>query len=317
MLIDPINRKLAGELTRKNFGIKRELFNPLYVSDVCVNDCSYCSFRISNRDLHRKTLTTSEALIEAEFILSRGVGGILLLAGEFGLHSYTRLFYEIVCAIRERYPDIWIGLESAPLNEKHYKQLVNAGVDSVIHFQETYSRSRYLDVHKGVGPKSDYDFRLNSLARAVESGVKEVGLGVLLGLDDVDVDIDKMHRHAEQLIEINPLINLRFSFPRIRKFSGGNFGDFVDISDSEMIRAIVDTRIRFPNSRIVLTARESQAFRLSLSDIVTDFGEAGSTAVGGYAVNASLNRIGQFELPGIGSIKLFKKLLRQEGLELD
>ena len=36
------------------------LFTPLYVSNLCANDCAYCAFRSSNRGVMRRALTQDE-----------------------------------------------------------------------------------------------------------------------------------------------------------------------------------------------------------------------------------------------------------------
>ena len=58
----------AIEITQKHFSDRRRVFNPIYVSDVCVNDCLYCGFRRSNKLFKRITL--NPAKLERGYIFS-------------------------------------------------------------------------------------------------------------------------------------------------------------------------------------------------------------------------------------------------------
>lgn len=304
----------AAELTSQHFGKKRSLFNPVYISDVCVNDCAYCGYRNSNRDYSRTTLTTEQVLAEVEFVLSRGVRKILLLAGEYGRPAYVQMLLRAIGVIKAKFPDVWLGLESAPLEEEDYHLFKKAGLDCVILFQETYSRLAYKKYHGNVGSKSNYKYRREALARAVRGGINEVGFGVLFGLADPVMELREMHNHATEISKLNPEIKIRFSFPRIQLASRQSEDSYTQVPDGLLKKLIIATRLAFPESRIVLTARETQEFRLKLLDVLTDIGEAGSTTVGGYTINRT-SSLAQFELPGIGALKIFKEYMERKNYE--
>ncbi|KTF07503.1 thiazole biosynthesis protein ThiH [marine sediment metagenome] len=57
----------AQALTRHRFGNTMQLFVPLYLSNLCANECTYCGFTMSNK-IKRKTLSISEVLTEIEAI---------------------------------------------------------------------------------------------------------------------------------------------------------------------------------------------------------------------------------------------------------
>jgi len=309
-------RKEAGDLTSQHFGKRRSLFNPVYISDLCVNDCIYCGYRSSNRNFPRTTLTTEQVLAEVEFVLSRGVHKILLLAGEYEQRAYVQMLLSVISAIKAKFPVIWLGLESAPLEEEDYHLFKKAGLDCVILFQETYSRQAYKKCHGNVGPKSDYDYRREALARAVRAGINEVGFGVLIGLTDPATEIREMHIHATEISKLNSEIKMRFSFPRIQLASGQTDNGYAQVSEDFLKKLVVLTRLTFPEARIVLTAREPQPFRLGLMDIVTDIGEAGSTAVGGYTINDT-SSLAQFGLPGVGLLSRLRDISKNNGFRLE
>ena len=69
------------------------------------------------------------------------------------------------------------------MNEAEYKKLFAAGIEGITLYQETYDRNHYADFHPK-GPKSDYDWRLKTHDRAAFAGLRQIGLGSLLGLTD-------------------------------------------------------------------------------------------------------------------------------------
>ncbi|MGN6186692.1 MAG: [FeFe] hydrogenase H-cluster radical SAM maturase HydG, partial [Thermoanaerobaculia bacterium] len=64
------------------YGNRVVLFAPLYLSNLCRNDCVYCGFRISNRDVVRKALTMRELRDETETLIDEGHKRVLLVSGE-------------------------------------------------------------------------------------------------------------------------------------------------------------------------------------------------------------------------------------------
>ncbi|MCB1134000.1 MAG: 2-iminoacetate synthase ThiH, partial [Verrucomicrobiae bacterium] len=71
----------SQQTTMRHFGRTMRLFAPLYVSNECVNNCSYCGF---SRDagILRTTLTVDQVRREAEHLHGLGFRNVLLVAGE-------------------------------------------------------------------------------------------------------------------------------------------------------------------------------------------------------------------------------------------
>jgi 2-iminoacetate synthase len=66
-------------------------------------------------------------------------------------------------------------------------------------FQETYNKEVYAEVHPK-GPKSNYNFRIESQARALEAGFDNVGLGALFCLNRYPIEeINGLQEHAEKI----------------------------------------------------------------------------------------------------------------------
>ena len=64
------------------YGSRLVLFAPLYVSNLCNNDCLYCAFRVRNKELKRRALTQDEIRHEIELLVDQGHKRVLLVAGE-------------------------------------------------------------------------------------------------------------------------------------------------------------------------------------------------------------------------------------------
>ena len=72
----------ARECKEAIYGQRLVLFAPLYISNLCNNDCLYCAFRVRNKELHRRALTQAEIRHEVEVLVDQGHKRILLVAGE-------------------------------------------------------------------------------------------------------------------------------------------------------------------------------------------------------------------------------------------
>ena len=78
--LEPLARR-AQQLTRQRFGNVVSFYVPLYLSNLCANDCTYCGFSMSNR-IKRKTLDAAEIARECEAIKALGFEHLLLVTGE-------------------------------------------------------------------------------------------------------------------------------------------------------------------------------------------------------------------------------------------
>ena len=72
----------AREAKEAIYGQRLVLFAPLYISNLCNNDCLYCAFRVRNKELKRRALTQDEIRHEVEILVDQGHKRVLLVAGE-------------------------------------------------------------------------------------------------------------------------------------------------------------------------------------------------------------------------------------------
>ena len=304
----------AVKVTQQNFGNKRLLFNPVYVSDVCLADCPYCGFRGMNVHLKRRTLKPEETVKEAMFLKQRGINCILVLAGDYKHSQYVDMLYHNIKAIKEEVNPKWLGIEVATLEIDEYARLKEAGANSVTVFQETYNRKRYAQLHQAKY-KGDFDFRYEAQRRAILAGFAEVGFGALYGIGFWKDDTIAMAEQAMQLREEFPHVKFRFSFPRLQFSEGQDEGCRTEeVEELDLLKAITYTRLMFPKDNLVLTGRETVDFLCKSAAIVNVLGYAGQTSVGGYTLNNS--GASQFELNGNESFEMFYQSLKVKGYEI-
>lgn len=307
--------KKAKSITSQNFGFQRSLFNPIYVSDICLADCPYCGYRVSNKDIPRKTLKPNEIIKEVDFLVNRGVKNILLLAGDYKHSKYVEMLRESLKVIKANDEVNWIGIEVASLEVEEYRILNEFGATSVTIFQETYNKQRYLELHQNVEYKGDFDYRYNGQERAINAGFKEVGFGILYGVGFWKEDTVLMAEHALSIQAKYPNVKLRFSFPRLQLSEGQDKNCKIEnISEYDLLKAIIGIRLLFPKASLVLTGRESVNYLTRHAQIVNILGYNGATAVGGYTdIGQGLK---QFNLNSNSSFETFKKKIKDNGFNI-
>lgn len=259
------------------------IFAPLYLSNACLNDCSYCGFRKSLR-VERVKLDVPAALLEARCLADHGHRTLDLVAGEIPTDAFIAYVSEVCRTILRDSPIERIHLNLGALSSAQYAELLDAGATGYHLYQETYAPDVFFRVH-GDGPKRDMANRLEGARRALAAGFGSIGLGVLLGLGPLERDLARLARHAHLLRAEFPGTGLGFSLPRIQ--AAGQEPGFVatsTIDDQTFKRAFLFLALEFPGAHLTLTTRE----RASLRDDLLPFGvtklSAGvSTAPGGYS----------------------------------
>src|SRR6266478_749105 len=92
-------------LTLQNFGRTIRLFAPLYLSNECINNCSYCGFSRDNSIL-RVTLSIDEVLREANELKSQGFRNLLLVAGEHPKFVSNNYLRDSIAALHSEWPSV-------------------------------------------------------------------------------------------------------------------------------------------------------------------------------------------------------------------
>lgn len=287
--LEPMARRSHAE-TLRYFGRAVNMFTPLYVSDHCTNQCRYCGFNARNT-LQRRHLNVDEAEIEAKAIAATGLGHVLLLTGDARHISSPKYIADIAKRIKPLFASV--GVEVYSMTEEEYRLLIDNGVDSLTMFQETYNAELYAWLHPA-GPKRDYAFRCNAPARAAAAGMRSVGIGALLGLDNFIHDAFLTGLHAHWLQQNFSGTDISVSVPRMCPHEG-SFEVKHAVDDKQFVQYITALRCFLPRAGITVSTREKAPLRDNLIPLgVTRVSAGVSTAVGGRELEKSND--GQFEI---------------------
>lgn len=300
----------SERLTKQRFGNTISLFAPLYLSNTCANECTYCGFSMSNAI---KRLTLNEGLVAKEIAAIKGKGfdHILLVTGETNKVSMP-YFEKMLPLIKPSFSQL--SMEVQPLESSQYKRLKEIGLDGVLVYQETYHKGTYLEHHLR-GNKSDFNYRLDAPDRIGQAGVHKIGLGVLLGLEDWRTDSIMMAHHLRHLQKRYWQSRFSVAFPRIRPCAGGIEPKSV-ISDRQLVQLIAAWRLFDADLEMSLSTRESPEFRQHAVRMgFTTMSAESKTQPGGYA-DDSQEALEQFEVSDERKVDEIAAMIRAQGREV-
>ena len=307
-LIDIKDPELMEELFATARAIKEEiygsrlvLFAPLYISNRCANECLYCAYRASNKDLNRKTLSQEEIAEETRHIIELGHKRILMVAGEaYPDHNSLKYIYDAIGTIystKSGNGEIRrVNANLAPLSVADFRELKATGIGTYQCFQETYHRETYAKVHVR-GKKSHYDWRTTVMDRAMEAGIDDVGVGPLFGIYDWRYELLALLQHIRHLEELFNCGPHTISVPRLEPAAGTDFTATTPyrVSDEDFLKLVAILRITVPYTGLILSTRESAAMRHKCFQLGVSQTSAGSrTDPGGYALAAGDFNTAQF-----------------------
>ena len=276
-LLEILGRR-AHQMTLQRFGKVIRLFAPLYLSNECINNCTYCGFSRDNPIL-RVTLSLDEVRREAEALKAQGFRNLLLVAGEHPKFVSNNYLRDCIAALHPDWPSI--SLEVAPMEAAEYRPLVAAGADGLVVYQESYDRQVYAAMHTA-GPKRDFDWRLATPERAYAAGFRRLGISPLYGLADWRYEALSAAAHADYMLRHCWKAALTISTVRIRPCAG-EFEPLTHIADRELAQLICALRLMFPDVGIVLSTRETPKLRNGLIPLGVTMMSAGArTEPGGY-----------------------------------
>lgn len=300
--------QLSQRITQERFGKNMQLFIPMYLSNECQNICTYCGFSFTNK-IPRKTLTDAEVLAEIEIIKSYGYDNILLVTGEHDKLVGIDYLLNAVKLVKQHFSQV--SIEVQPLEQYEYELLKDAGVYSVLVYQETYHKETYKTYHPK-GKKSNFDYRLETPDRLGKAGIHKIGLGVLLGLEDWRTDSYFNALHLDYLQKTYWQTKYSVSFPRIRPHEG-DFAPKSELSEKELLQLICAYRICFPDVELSLSSRERAAFRDAVFPYgITSMSAGSKTEPGGYSNSEALK---QFEIHDERSPKEIAAMIQSKNYE--
>ena len=278
---------LAKQIKQRIYGNRIVMFAPLYLSNHCINGCTYCPYHATNRTIPRRKLTQEEIRREVIALQDMGHKRLALEAGEHPtLNSIDYILESIdtIYAIRHRNGAIRrVNINIAATTVEQYRLLHEAGIGTYILFEETYDRATYEPLHPS-GPKSDWAYHTEAMDRAMEGGIDDVGIGALFGLSDYRYDFVGMLMHAEHLEARFGVGPHTISVPRIRPADDIDLAAFPNAVTDERFRRIVAVlRIAVPYTGMIVSTRESQRSREEVLEVgVSQLSGGSRTSVGGY-----------------------------------
>ncbi len=277
--LEPIARA-SHVLTVKRFGRTMHLFAPLYLSNECVSECTYCGFQVWNRDIVRRTLTPEQVASETRYLKHLGFRHVLLVAGEHPKHVSASYVSDCIASATHEVPHVSIEVQA--WDEATYAGFVDRGCDGLVLYQETYDPRVYPGVHLK-GNKRFFEWRLGAPERAARAGVRRLGIGALLGLNpNWRFEVLALVSHARYLMRHAWRADLTVALPRLEPAAGFDDPPHV-LADAEFALALCALRLALPDAGIVLSTREPSALRDGLARIGVTHMSAGSrTEPGGY-----------------------------------
>jgi len=292
----------AKDIKEVIYGRRMVVFAPLYISNLCQNECLYCAFRATNKEVKRRALTQEEIARETQILEKQGHKRVLLVAGE----AYPqRGFQYVLDAVDTIYATKTgngeirrVNVNVAPLTLDKFKQLKAANIGTYQLFQETYHRPTYSNVHVS-GKKADYNWRITAIDRAMEAGIDDVGIGILFGLCDWRFEILAMMQHIRHLEKQFGVGPHTISVPRLEPATGSDMSAHPPqpVNDTDFRKIVAILRLAVPYTGIIMSTRETpkmrqETFALGVSQI-----SAGSrTNPGGYAEGEDIENEAQFSL---------------------
>jgi 2-iminoacetate synthase len=300
----------ARRLKRDVYGNRIVIFAPLYVGNDCINDCRYCAFRRSNKEQIRRTLDEDELRTQVLALENKGHKRIIIVFGEHP-HYDAEFIAECVHHVYNttaKHGEIRrVNVNAAPLDHRGYEIVKAAKIGTYQIFQETYHHETYQKVHPKNTRKSNYLWRLDGVARAMEAECDDVGIGALFGLYDWRFEVLGLVSHALHLQKHYNVGPHTISFPRLRPACGVKLDEKYLVPDDDFKRLVAILRLSVPYTGMILTAREPPALRRELMGFGISQIDAGSRVeLGGYTELGEKQVIEreQFELGDIRPLDL-------------
>ncbi len=273
--------QLAHHFTLERFGRTISMYIPMYVSNACTNKCVYCGFNHDN-NIARTVLTTEQVKAECEAIKQLGpFENLLIVSGEYPALCGVEYFRNVLGVCRPYFHNL--TMEVQPMRQQEYEQLIEAGLNGVVCFQETYREDAYRECHPR-GMKSIFRWRLNGYDRMGRAGLHKIGMGVLLGLQpDWRTDAVMMATHLRYLQRRYWRTRYSINLPRLCPSESG-FQPRAVVTDKQLAQLTMAFRLFDYDIDISYSTRESDTFRRNMMPLgITSMSAGSRTEPGGYA----------------------------------
>jgi 2-iminoacetate synthase len=304
----------ARDLKQRVYGNRIVLFAPLYLGNLCVNNCAYCGFQNKNKDVVRRTLGMEEIRQQVVAMENQGHKRLIVVFGEHPRYDadFIATCIRDIYDVRSGHGEIRrVNVNAAPLDHAGFKTVKAAGIGTYQIFMETYHHKTYARVHPRGTPKGDYLWRLDALSRAFEVGQDDLGIGALFGLSNWRFDVLGLVSHAVFLKDRYGCGPHTISFPRLRPASGVDLGADNLVNDEDFKFLIAVLRLAVPYTGLILTARETAELRRSAMEFGVSQIDAGSCIeLGGYTEQTCGQRMEREQFT-LGDMRPLDKVIRE------
>ena len=287
-------------------------------------DCPVAAAECSEKNLyaiqfHPEVLHT----VEGSRMLHNFVRNICGCAGTWRMDSFVE---HTIKEIREKVGDGKVllalsgGVDSSVaaglLSRAIGKQLTCVFVDHGL-----LRKNEGDEVEEVFGPNGQFDLnfiRVNAQERAVKGGMRGVGFGALLGLDDFRKDAFATGMHAYLLQRKYPQAEIAFSCPRLRPIINNDRINPKDVHEAQLLQVVTAYRLFMPFASITVSTRECARVRDNLMNIAATKISAGvSTGIGSHSEDIEEKDRGdeQFEISDGRDVKQVYDDLVKIGLQ--
>jgi len=315
-------RQAAAAVKTKVYDNRIVTFAPLYLSNLCVNDCVYCGFRRSNHGESRRILSLDEVRREVEVLAGQiGHKRLIVVYGEHPasgvdyIADTLRAIYDVKVKTRRGWGQIRrCNVNAAPMSVEELRVLNDAGIGTFQVFQETYHRPTYERLHPGDTIKGNYQWRLTCMHRAMEAGIDDVGLGVLFGLYDWRFEVMGLLYHAIELERRFGIGPHTISFPRLEPAHNTPFAQNPQykVGDEDFKRLVTVLRLAVPYTGMILTARENARLRREVLPLgCTQTDASTRIGIGSYADRPDGSQQGDRQQFILGDTRSLEDVVRE------
>lgn len=311
-------RDLAVEIKEKFYGRRIVMFAPLYLSNYCVNGCTYCPYHAKNKHIPRIKLTQEQIRNEVIALQDMGHKRLAIEAGEDPVNNpleYILESIDTIYSIKHKNGAIRrVNVNIAATTVENYTRLKDAGIGTYILFQETYNKESYEQLHP-TGPKHDYAYHTEAMDRAMEGGIDDVGLGVLFGLEGYRYELVGILMHAEHLEAAQGVGPHTISVPRVCPADDIDTADFSNAVPNDIFEKIVSIiRIAVPYTGMIISTRESQETRERVLKLgISQISGGSRTSVGGYTEPVRDDSSAQFDVSDTRTLDEVVNWLMRQG----
>ncbi len=235
--------KQADSVRREVYGDAVYLRGLIEITNYCKNGCYYCGINCTNRKIERYRLTKKEILNCCKQGYGLGYRTFVLQGGEDVFFTDEKIC-DIICTIKQEYPDCAVTLSLGEKSRGSYQAFFNAGAERYFLRHETATESHYKKLHPD---NLSLENRKKCLFDLKETGY-QVGSGFMVGspyqtVENLIEDLRFLQKLKPDMIGIGPFIPAKNT--RFEKLKNGSL--------TVTLKLIAILRLMFPYALIPAT----------------------------------------------------------------